>query len=74
MLEFYVKFQALINMNMDGWHKRHIYQYGVNNCFLGLDKDHCLFCLQSEDNEEKFGRKIKKFGLTIHYFCMVRIQ
>lgn len=41
-------------------------------CFLGLDKDKCLFCLQSEDNEEKFGRKIKKFGLTIHYFCMVR--
>lgn len=38
---------------------------------LGLDKDQCLFCLQSEDNEEKFGRKIKKFGLTIHYFCML---
>ncbi|XP_061173871.1 uncharacterized protein LOC133182982 [Saccostrea echinata] len=38
---------------------------------LGLNKNQCLFCLKSEDNEEKFGKYIKKFGLTLHYFCML---
>ena len=38
----------------------------------GLDDDQCVFCMRREDDEKKFGKKIKS-GITLHYFCMVRI-
>ncbi|XP_060082874.1 uncharacterized protein DDB_G0284459-like [Ylistrum balloti] len=36
-----------------------------------IDPNACAFCNLSEDNEETFGKMIKKCNLTVHYFCML---
>ncbi|XP_033734617.1 uncharacterized protein DDB_G0284459-like [Pecten maximus] len=36
-----------------------------------VDPNVCAFCNVAEDNEEVFGKMIKKCGLTVHYFCML---
>lgn len=33
--------------------------------------DSCLFCEVSDDDEEIFGRMVRKCGITVHYFCML---
>ncbi|XP_076464339.1 uncharacterized protein LOC143296346 [Babylonia areolata] len=33
--------------------------------------DACLFCNSDENNEEAYGKLLKKSGITIHYFCML---
>ena len=32
----------------------------------------CVFCYEEEDNEEVYGKLLRKSGITVHYFCMVR--
>lgn len=36
-----------------------------------VDPNVCAFCNLDEDNEEVFGKLIKKCDLTVHYFCML---
>ncbi|OWF45461.1 G2/M phase-specific E3 ubiquitin-protein ligase [Mizuhopecten yessoensis] len=36
-----------------------------------IDPNICAFCNVAEDNEEVFGKMIKKCDLTVHYFCML---
>ena len=31
----------------------------------------CLFCTSGADNPQKFGQRLEKDGITVHYFCMV---
>lgn len=31
----------------------------------------CVFCYSEEENEELYGKMLKKSGIIIHYFCMV---
>lgn len=31
----------------------------------------CIFCEAPDDDEEIYGRKVRKCGITVHYFCML---
>ena len=41
--------------------------------FFSVSEGVCLFCKSSADNSQKYGQKLQKEDITVHYFCMVCI-
>ncbi|KAJ8308853.1 hypothetical protein KUTeg_013727 [Tegillarca granosa] len=51
--------------------KRKYKKQDAKSMIDSLDPNVCVFCKKQEDNEDFFGKLIRKCDLTVHYFCML---
>ena len=48
-----------------------LYSMNIQCCFP--DGDVCVFCNLKSEDVERYGQKLKKGSVTVHYYCMVSL-